>query len=264
MYPLHKNRLCLHHELWNSGKVLRRSLTSALNRKESGHAAAPLGVSYAREPMSSLYSKHLCDQVGGSVTRTHGNKRQVKMIKVHPHLKIEAYHDPCPVESLLFRTTIEINCLRSSVGHMIVFGMPYFPSLEEKYKDLCGHDTCYLVLCSKTYDVPTEKLHLVGIRLNYDGLSTGIRIVYHIQQYTQISECDRLANTILATVNRRVTNPQIQLTENPMLIEITPGKTRFMTNGVLYKASSVIDEHNVHAFPIHPAATRGQYLPPNI
>jgi hypothetical protein len=115
----------------------------------------------------------------------------------------------------------------------IGFDMPYVPSLEEKYKDLCEHDTCYLVLCSETYAVPPKKLHLVGIRLNYDGLSMGIRIVYHRQQYTQIRECDRLANNILATVNRRVTNPQIQRTENPMLIEITPGKTRFMMNGVL-------------------------------
>jgi hypothetical protein len=71
-------------------------------------------------------------------------------------------------------------------------------------------------------------MHLVSIRLNYDGLSMGISIVYHIQQYTQIIECDRLANTILATVNLSVTNPQIQLTENPMLIEITPGQTRFI------------------------------------
>jgi hypothetical protein len=54
MYPLHKNRFCLHRELWNSGKVLRRSLTLALHRKESGHAAGPCGVSCAREPMSSL------------------------------------------------------------------------------------------------------------------------------------------------------------------------------------------------------------------
>jgi hypothetical protein len=137
MYALHKNRFWLHRELWNSGKVLHRSLTSALNRKEPGHATGPLGVSYAREPMSSLYWKHLCDQVGGSVMRTHDNKRQVKMIKVHPHLKLEAYCDPCPVESLLFHTTSEINCLWSSVGNMIGFGMPYVPSLEEKYKDLC-------------------------------------------------------------------------------------------------------------------------------
>jgi hypothetical protein len=134
MYPLHKNRFCLHRKLWNSGKVLRRSLTSALNRKESGHAASLLGVSYAREPISSLYWKHLCDQVGGSVKRTHDNKRQVKMIKVHLHLNLEAYRDPRPVESLLFRTTIEINCLRSSVGNMCGFGMPYVPSLEEKYR----------------------------------------------------------------------------------------------------------------------------------
>jgi hypothetical protein len=133
MYSLHKNRFCLHRELWNSGKVLRRSLTSALNRKEPGHAAGPLGVSYAREPMSSLYWKHLCNQVGGSVTRTHDNKRQVKMIKVHPHFKLEANHDPRPVDSLLFRTTSEINCLRPSVGNTIGFGMHYVPFLEEKY-----------------------------------------------------------------------------------------------------------------------------------
>jgi hypothetical protein len=107
-------------------------------------------------------------------------------------------------------------------------------------------------------------MHLVGIRLNYYGLSMGIRIVYHRQQYTQISECERLANNILRTVNRRVTNPQIQLTESPILIEITPGKTRFMMNGVLYKVSSVIDEHNVRDVAIHPAAARGQDLPPNI
>jgi hypothetical protein len=79
------------------------------------------------------------------------------MIKVHPHLKLEAYRDPHPVESLLFRTTNEINCLRSLVGHMISFDMPYAPSFEEKYKDLCEHDTCYLVLCSETYAVPTKK-----------------------------------------------------------------------------------------------------------
>jgi hypothetical protein len=101
--------------------------------------------------------------------------------------------------------------------------MPYVPSLEEKYKDLCDHDTCYLMLSSETNAVPPKKLHLVGIRLNYDGLSMGIRILYHRHQYTQISEQDRPANNILATVNRRVSNPQIQLTENPMLIEINPG-----------------------------------------
>jgi hypothetical protein len=168
------------------------------------------------------------------------------MIKVHPHLKLEDYCDPRPVESLIFRTISEINCIRYWVGNMIGFGISYVSSLEEKYKDLCDHDTCYLVLCSETYAVPAKKLHLVGIHLNYNGLSMGIRIVYHRQQYTQISERDRQANDILATVNCRVTNPQIQLTENPMLIEITPGRTRFMMNGVLYKVSSVIDKNNVH------------------
>jgi hypothetical protein len=49
-----------------------------------------------------------------------------------------------------------------------------------------------------------------------------------------------------------------------MLIEITPGQTHFMMNGVLYNVSSVIDEHNVRAVVIHPAAARGQGLPPNI
>jgi hypothetical protein len=49
-----------------------------------------------------------------------------------------------------------------------------------------------------------------------------------------------------------------------MLIEITPGKTRFMMNGVLYKVSSVIDEHNVRDVAIHPDAARGQDLPLNI
>jgi hypothetical protein len=142
MYPLHKNRFCLHRELWNSGKVQRISLTSALNKKESGHATCPRGVSYVREPMSSLYWKHLCDQSCGSVNKTHDNKRQVKMIKVHPHLNLEAYRDPRPVEYLLFRMTSKINCLRSWVGNMIGFDMPYVPSLEEKYKDLCDHDTC--------------------------------------------------------------------------------------------------------------------------
>jgi hypothetical protein len=73
LYPLHKNRFCKHRELWNSGKVLHRSLTLALNKKESGHATGPPGVSYAREPMSSLYWNHLCYQVGGSVKRTHDN-----------------------------------------------------------------------------------------------------------------------------------------------------------------------------------------------
>jgi hypothetical protein len=110
----------------------------------------------------------------------------------------------------------------------------------------------------------SQKLHLVGIRLNYDGLSMGIRVVYHRQQYTQIGECDRLANNVLATADRRVTNPQTRLTENPMLVEITPEQTRFMTNGVIYKVSSVIDEHNVRAVTIHPAAAHGQDLPPNI
>jgi hypothetical protein len=37
-----------------------------------------------------------------------------------------------------------------------------------------------------------------------------------------------------------------------------------MMNGVLDKVSSVIDEHNVRAVAIHPAAARGQYLPPTI
>jgi hypothetical protein len=123
---------------------------------------------------------------------------------------------------------------------------------------------CYLVLCSETYAVPPKEMRQVGISLNYDSLSMGIRILYHRQQYTHISEHDRLANDILATVNRRVTNPQIQLTENPMLIEITPGQTRFMMNGVIYKVSSVIDEHNVRNVAIHPATARGQDLPPNI
>jgi hypothetical protein len=95
--------------------------------------------------------------------RIHDNKRQVKMNKVHPHLKFEAYRDPRPVESLLFRTTREINCLRSWVGNMIGFGMPCVSSLEEQYKDLCNHDTYYLVLCSETYAVPPKQLHLVSI-----------------------------------------------------------------------------------------------------
>jgi hypothetical protein len=43
-----------------------------------------------------------------------------------------------------------------------------------------------------------------------------------------------------------------------------PGQTRFMMNGVLYRVSSVIDEHNVSDVAIHPAAARGQNLPPNI
>jgi hypothetical protein len=70
------------------------------------------------------------------VKRTHDNKRQVKMIKVYPHLKLEAYRDPRPVESLLFRTTSEIKCILSWVVNMVGFDMPYVPSLEEKYKDL--------------------------------------------------------------------------------------------------------------------------------
>jgi hypothetical protein len=49
-----------------------------------------------------------------------------------------------------------------------------------------------------------------------------------------------------------------------MLIEITPGQTHFMMNGVLYKVSSVTDEHNVRDIATHPAAARGQDLPPNI
>jgi hypothetical protein len=49
-----------------------------------------------------------------------------------------------------------------------------------------------------------------------------------------------------------------------MLIEINPGRTHFMMNGVLYKVTSVIDENNVHAVVSHPAAARGQDLPPNI
>jgi hypothetical protein len=103
---------------------------------------------------------------------------------------------------------------------MIGFRMPYVPSLEKKYKDRCDHDTCYLVLCSETNAVPPKRLHLVGICLNYDGLSMGIRVVYHRQQYTQISDYDRQANIILETVNCRLTDPQIELTENVMLVEI--------------------------------------------
>jgi hypothetical protein len=33
---------------------------------------------------------------------------------------------------------------------------------------------------------------------------------------------------------------------------------------VIYKVSSVMDEHNVRTVAIHPAAARGQDLPPNI
>jgi hypothetical protein len=80
MYSLHKNRFFLYRKLWKSGKVLRRSLTSALNRKKYGHAAGPIGTSYTREPLSSLYWKHLCDREGCSVKRIPDNKRQVKMI----------------------------------------------------------------------------------------------------------------------------------------------------------------------------------------
>jgi hypothetical protein len=78
------------------------------------------------------------------------------MIKVHPHLKLEAYRGPHTVEFLLFHTTSEIKCLRSWVGNMIGCGVHYVPSLEEKYKDLCVHDLCYLVLCSETYAVPPK------------------------------------------------------------------------------------------------------------
>jgi hypothetical protein len=37
-----------------------------------------------------------------------------------------------------------------------------------------------------------------------------------------------------------------------------------MMNVVIYKVSYVIDEHNIRAVAIHPAAARVQDLPPNI
>jgi hypothetical protein len=37
-----------------------------------------------------------------------------------------------------------------------------------------------------------------------------------------------------------------------------------MMNNVLYRVTSVINENNVYAVEIHPAAAHGQDLPPNI
>jgi hypothetical protein len=123
-----------------------------------------------------MYWQHLCDQV---VKKKLEKKRQVKMVNVHPYLKLEAYRDP----SLLFTTPREINCLCSCSGNMIGFGMCDAPLLEEKYKDLCENDTCCLVLCSEMYGRVPEKLHLVGIGLSFDGISIGIRVVYHRRHY---------------------------------------------------------------------------------
>jgi hypothetical protein len=55
LYAEHFNRCCVHRELLNSLNVLRRSLLSALNRKEPANAVDPIGVSYQREPISPLY-----------------------------------------------------------------------------------------------------------------------------------------------------------------------------------------------------------------
>jgi hypothetical protein len=80
----------------------------------------------------ALYWQHLCDQVAPVVKRKKEKKRQVKIVKVQPHLKLKVYRDPRPAESLLFMTSHEISCLRSYTGNMIVFGMCDVPSLEEK------------------------------------------------------------------------------------------------------------------------------------
>jgi hypothetical protein len=130
-------------------------------------------------------------------------------VKVHPHLKLEAYREPIPVESLLFRTPREINCLRSWAGHLIGFGMRGVPSLEEIYKDQCENDTCCLVLCSKMYDVVTKKLCLVGITLSFYGISISIRAMYHRRQSIKLNSNDLVVNNILAGSIVRVTNPQI-------------------------------------------------------
>jgi hypothetical protein len=92
----------------------------------------------------------------------------------------------------------------------------------------------------------------------------GNRVVCHRQQYTHISDHNRQANTILATGNRRVTNPQIELTENPMFIEINPGRRCFTMKGVLYKVISAIDENNIQSVANNPVDARSQELPPNI
>jgi hypothetical protein len=44
-----------------------------------------------------------------------------------------------------------------------------------------------------------------------------------------------VVNTILALANARVTNLQIEWTEDTAIIAITPGRERFTLNGILYK-----------------------------
>jgi hypothetical protein len=71
-----------------------------------------------------------------------------------------------------------------------------------------------------------KKLHLVGIRLSFYGILIGIRVMYHMRQYIKLSSNGLVVNSILARPNARVTNPQIERTEDTAIITITPGSTR--------------------------------------
>jgi hypothetical protein len=78
----------------------------------------------------------LCEQVKehARIIKDGNKKRAIRMIKMHPRIKQEAYHGPRTVETLIFSTEDQINCLRSHLGNMIGFGMSDVPSLAGRFK----------------------------------------------------------------------------------------------------------------------------------
>jgi hypothetical protein len=107
-----------------------------------------------------------------------------------------------------------------------------------------------------------EHLQDVGIRLMWDGLTIGVRDVYHRHIFSSISSADRLANEF-TTLNEIVVKSQIQMMKDRLLLEITPGTTRFYMHGMLYHVTSRTDEDNIEAVALNPPAARGQPLPAN-
>jgi hypothetical protein len=177
-------------------------------------------------------------------------KREVKVVKMIRHLKQDAYHESQPVESLTFNTLEDIRCLRTALGDMIGLGMANVPAINQN-KYLGENYNCFLVLCSKSYlEESMHQKHLqdVGFRFMWDGLTIGVRVDNHRGIYSSVLTVDWIANNI-TTLNERVTNSQIEMTEGRQLVPIVPGMTRFNMSGVLYKVTSILDPDNTRNTP---------------
>jgi hypothetical protein len=87
--------------------------------------------------------------------------------------------------------------------------------------------------------------------------------VYHRQIYSSVTTVDYLANNI-TTVNERVTNSQIETTEDRQIVPIVPGMTRFNMSGVLYKVTSILGLDNIQAVVLNPPAAQSNILTSNV